>query len=72
MTRTHAHKLLSARGMSVTASAAEVRRLYFIWGPGYHPREETLGEGDFVCGSLLIINLGIRQLFWNWLSGQGA
>lgn len=47
---------------------AEMRRIYFIWGPGYHPREETLGEGDYVCGSLLIINLGIRHL----LTGQGA
>lgn len=46
--------------------------MYFIWGPGYHPREETLGEGDFVCGPLLIINLGIRHLFWDWLTGQGA
>lgn len=32
--------------------SARVRRMYFIWGPGYHPHEEKSGEGDYLCGAI--------------------
>ena len=48
----------------------EVRRIYFTWGPGYHPHEEKLGKAITRVG--LTINLGISHLWLGWSTGPGA